>query len=439
MTATTAIRVTHLTKAYRLGVINHLAFTQELKSWWARFRGRENPHLILNDAAPGATPANGNGELFLALDNVSFEVGQGEALGVIGANGAGKSTLLKVISRVTLPTKGRALIKGRVLSMLEIGTGFHPDLTGRENVFMNGMILGMSKAEIRSRFDEIVEFAEIDRFIDTPVKRYSSGMHVRLAFSVAAHLEPEIVIIDEVLSVGDARFQKKCLEKMGSVTRHGKTILFVSHSMPMVAKLCNKCLLLDHGKAKYFGPAAETIMNYEKACNLSGAAPSSQFSAEQRQRRIGDDYAQLISAVVLNAAQTPADELDITEPVTIRMEFEIAQREDAVVVPAFHFYRIDGSCAFVSVPPRMAALQPGRYTVECRIPGHCLNEGAYYVSLELATHADERINVHFHENRALAFSVLDEDEPAHFRYANKGVIAGAVRPTSFLEWKLERG
>ncbi len=278
MSAETALYVTHLKKEYRLGVVNHLMLGHELQAMWARIWGKANPrapeqNAVLSDdmlahgyvpSSPPPVPQVAHGpEIFRALDDVSFHVDRGEALGVIGANGAGKSTLLKIISRVTLPTKGRVLIKGKVLSMLEIGTGFHPDLTGRENVFMNGLILGMSKREIQGKFDQIVEFSEIGKFIDTPVKRYSSGMHVRLAFSVAAHFEPEVIIVDEVLAVGDAKFQKKCLDKMDSIVKSGTTILFVSHNIEAIKKLCNKCLLLERGRVRYFGEAAEGISIYE--------------------------------------------------------------------------------------------------------------------------------------------------------------------------------
>jgi lipopolysaccharide transport system ATP-binding protein len=273
MSANTTLYVTHLTKEYRLGAINHVMLGHEIQAWWAKLTGRANPRApeqnavltddMLGEAAPPPPPPVPGPETFRALEDVSFHVDRGDALGVIGSNGAGKSTLLKIISRVTLPTKGRVVIKGKVLSMLEIGTGFHPDLTGRENVFMNGLILGMSKREVQSKFDRIVEFSEIGKFIDTPVKRYSSGMHVRLAFSVAAHLEPELIIVDEVLAVGDARFQRKCLDKMDSIVKRGVAILLVSHNLESVRKLCKKCLVLEKGKVKYFGDVDEAIRIYD--------------------------------------------------------------------------------------------------------------------------------------------------------------------------------
>ena len=278
MSANTVLYVTHLTKEYRLGVVNYAMLGHELQACWAKLTGRKDARApehaaVLSDevlqkgyVAPAAPPAPATRiETFRALDDVSFHVERGEALGVIGANGAGKSTLLKIISHITLPTRGRVLVKGKVLSMLEVGTGFHPELTGRENVYMNGLILGMAKHEVEAKFEQIVEFSEIGGFIDTPVKRYSSGMHIRLGFSVAAHLDADIVIVDEVLAVGDAKFQKKCLDKMDSIVKRGTTILFVSHNIESVRKVCNKAVVLEHGKVRYFGPLEEGIRSYEGA------------------------------------------------------------------------------------------------------------------------------------------------------------------------------
>jgi lipopolysaccharide transport system ATP-binding protein len=255
------IRVENLTKEYRLGTINHGTLAQDLQSWWARLRSKEDPNSLITSPV-----IHHNAQLnphFLALDSVSFEVKRGEAVGIIGRNGAGKSTLLKILSRVTAPTKGEVKIRGRVASLLEVGTGFHAELTGRENIFLNGAILGMRRTEISRKLDEIVAFAEVEKFIDTPVKRYSSGMYVRLAFAVAAHLEPEILIIDEVLAVGDAQFQKKCLGKMGDVaTKEGRTILFVSHNMSAIADLCAKAIYLESGMIKKFGSTDAVIPMY---------------------------------------------------------------------------------------------------------------------------------------------------------------------------------
>ncbi len=226
----TVISVENLSKAYRLGQIGTGTLSRDINVWWAKVRGKPNPMLRLGETDHG----NRDGETIWALRDVSFTVKQGEALGVIGRNGAGKSTLLKILSQVTAPTSGLVKVKGRIASLLEVGTGFHPDLTGRENTYLNGAILGMTKEEVDRKFDEIVDFSGMEQFIDTPVKRYSSGMYVRLAFAVAAHLEPEILVIDEVLAVGDAEFQKKCLGKMGDVAKGGRTVLFVSHNLTAV-------------------------------------------------------------------------------------------------------------------------------------------------------------------------------------------------------------
>ncbi len=256
----TVIRVENLSKEYRLGTIGHGTLRQDIQSWWARQRGKEDPNARIG-VSTNDQSNNKNGS-FWALKDVSFDVEQGEVLGIIGRNGAGKSTLLKILSRITTPTTGTIKIKGRIASLLEVGTGFHPELTGRENIYLNGAILGMKKREIDAKYDDIVKFAEVEQFIDTPVKRYSSGMYVRLAFAVAAHLEPEILIIDEVLAVGDAAFQKKCLGKMGEVAKSGRTVLFVSHNMGAVQNLCPKTILLDGGHIKACSTTNNVIEEY---------------------------------------------------------------------------------------------------------------------------------------------------------------------------------
>ncbi len=297
------IRVENLYKEYRLGTISHGTLYKDLQSWWARIRGKEDPNSIISSSQPVTPNASRFTETenphMLALNDLSFEVKRGEVLGIIGRNGAGKSTLLKILSEVTSPTKGQVKIKGRVASLLEVGTGFHPELTGRENVYLNGAILGMTKTEIDNKFDEIVAFAEIEKFIDTPVKRYSSGMYVRLAFAVAAHLEPEILIVDEVLAVGDASFQKKCLGKMGDVAKEGRTVLFVSHNMPAVQNLCQRAILLDSGQIiendkpnvileKYLSNSeAKAIISLAERCDRQGTGDI-RFTAVQFRDEKGD-------------------------------------------------------------------------------------------------------------------------------------------------------
>lgn len=290
----TAIRIEHVSKEYRLGAIGGGTLRGDLQSWWARARGREDPNSKIGSDAGAHI-----GERFLALDDVSFEVKKGEALGIIGHNGAGKSTLLKLLSRVTAPTSGTISYNGRIASMLEVGTGFHPELTGRENVYMNGAILGMTKAEIDRKFDQIVSFAEMEKFIDTPVKRYSSGMYVKLAFAVAAHLDSEIMVMDEVLAVGDMKFQQKCLGKMGDAANsEGRTVLYVSHNMNTIRQLCTRCIVLDHGKLIFDGDVEQAIGVYEdvKSDNL----PFVDYSAYERPHWLVTDSVRLQTAEYCN-------------------------------------------------------------------------------------------------------------------------------------------
>ena len=256
-----AIVAENLSKAYQLGDFGTGTISRDLERFWARARGKEDPFLKIGEVNDRTT--KGTGDVVWSLRGLDFDIEQGDAVGIIGRNGAGKSTLLKVLSRVTSPTTGAVKIKGRVASLLEVGTGFHPELTGKENIFLNGAILGMRKHEIKRRFDEIVDFSGVERYIDTPVKRYSSGMYVRLAFAVAAHLESEILIVDEVLAVGDAEFQKKCLGKMGDVSKgQGKTVLFVSHNMASIQKLCSSCIILNNGTIFSQGNIDKSIAAY---------------------------------------------------------------------------------------------------------------------------------------------------------------------------------
>ena len=256
-----ALKAENISKQYRLGQVGTGTLTHDLNRFWHKVRGKEDPYLKIGEA--NDRTSKGGSDYVWSLRDINFEIEQGDAVGIIGRNGAGKSTLLKLLSKVTKPTTGKIYTNGRIASLLEVGTGFHPEMTGRENVFLNGAILGMTKKEITRKFDEIVDFSGVERYIDTPVKRYSSGMYVRLAFAVAAHLESEILIVDEVLAVGDAEFQKKCLGKMGDVTKgEGRTILFVSHNIAAVNTLCNKGILLENGKVIHQGIIKDTIDKY---------------------------------------------------------------------------------------------------------------------------------------------------------------------------------
>lgn len=261
------LKVENLSKQYRLGIVGTGTLSHDLNRWWASVRGKEDPYLKVGDVNDRST--KGTSEYVWALRNINFEVQKGEVLGIIGKNGAGKSTLLKILSKITAPTTGSVKSRGRIASLLEVGTGFHGEMTGRENIFLNGAILGMTKAEITAKLDEIIEFSGCERYIDTPVKRYSSGMTVRLAFAVAAFLEPDILIIDEVLAVGDAEFQKKAIGKMQDISRgEGRTVLFVSHNMAAIEDLCDKCILLENGRIKQYGKTEQILKIYNMLNNI---------------------------------------------------------------------------------------------------------------------------------------------------------------------------
>jgi lipopolysaccharide transport system ATP-binding protein len=262
----TVIKVENLAKQYRLGDIGTGSISHDLNRWWHKIRGREDPYLKIGDA--NDRTKRGNSDYVWSLRDINFEIKRGDSVGIVGKNGAGKSTLLKILSQVTAPTTGSVKIKGRIASLLEVGTGFHPELSGRENVFLNGAILGMRKSEIKQKFDEIIDFAGVEKYIDTPVKRYSSGMYVRLAFAVAAYLDPEILIVDEVLAVGDAEFQKKALGKMNDVSKEeGRTVLFVSHNMGAITQLCKKCILLNNGELVIFENTNQVLDKYINSQN----------------------------------------------------------------------------------------------------------------------------------------------------------------------------
>ena len=317
MSRPTVIEINNLGKQYRLGQVGASTISDDFKRWWHKVRGLEDPFLKIGET--NDRTSKGNSEYVWALKDVNLKVNQGDVVGIVGKNGAGKSTLLKILSRTTQPTIGEYKIKGRVASLLEVGTGFHPDLSGRENVFLNGAILGMSKLEIKSKFDEIVAFSGVERYIDTPVKRYSSGMYVRLAFAVAAHLEPEILIVDEVLAVGDQEFQDKCLGKMKSVSDSGRTVLFVSHNLLAVKQLCTKGVYMKQGSVMKVGTTHEIIETYLDDGNLvnaSGVIPREM----KREFGTGEGYFNKIE--LLNLNKQPIASLAFNQPFIVRLSFE---------------------------------------------------------------------------------------------------------------------
>lgn len=368
---------------------------------------------------------NTSQEEFWALKDVSFEINQGERVGIIGRNGAGKSTLLKVLSRIVAPTKGRITIEGRLASLLEVGTGFHPELTGRENIFLNGSILGMNKWEIQKKFDEIVAFAEVEKFLDTPVKRYSSGMYVRLAFAVAAHLEPEILVIDEVLAVGDSAFQKKCLGKMEDVAEQGRTILFVSHNMETVLRLCNKTILLENGSVKKIGETETVIKSY-----LNTGSGTNSFRSWLETPKVPSNHIVKLRQVrVHDENQEIKNTFDITKKIGVSMEYEVLQDGD-IFTHSFNFYNEEGIHIFSShdVVSEMRNLprKKGIYNTTMWVPGNILAEGSVVVGVAIMK--IEPFTIYFHEQDAVSFNVIDYMRGDSARGSYTLGFPGVVRP-----------
>ncbi len=387
----TVISVENVSKAYRLGLIDARTLSNEIRVALARMRGKPNPLLKVDQEHL----ANREGEIIWALRDVSFKVEQGEVLGIIGRNGSGKSTLLKILSRITAPTSGTLRAKGRIASLLEVGTGFHPDLTGRENVYLNGAILGMNRDEVSRKFEEIVDFSGVETFIDTPVKRYSSGMYVRLAFSVAAHLEPEILILDEVLAVGDADFQKKCLKKMAEVAGEGRTVLFVSHNMTAVVQLCRNAVLLDNGTLIEMGQVDKVIQRYISNNTETQISINTSLS--------GNDQFSITDAYLLNTAGDR-----IQSPISgseIRLVLEYESRDtllnSTAMVTIYNFHNtpiahLNSKASFGS-----ATISAGKGKLICRIPKVPLPYTSYHVGAAI-TSGDRQV---YHSSNILNFSV----------------------------------
>ncbi len=368
----TVISLENISKSYRLGVIGTGTFYGDLKRWWALKRGQPDPYLKIGDIDHG----NRVGETIWALKDINFTVQQGEAVGIIGRNGAGKSTLLKILSQVTAPTEGIVKVKGRIASLLEVGTGFHPELTGRENIYLNGAIMGMSRAEVKKKFDEIVNFSGIEQFIDTPVKRYSSGMYVRLAFAVAAHLDPEILVVDEVLAVGDAEFQKKCLGKMGDVANEGRTVLFVSHNMGTISRLCSRVAMLKNGTVGADGPAQVVIETYYKTLR-------NDLNHKPNEIRIVDANMGFMSWSVGSVIKTPNNYVQYSQhpcelSFLLNVKLRIPQAFFGLVI-----YSMEGQIVWAMRSKDQengyANLIPGMYEIRFNIPTFPLKHGSYRI------------------------------------------------------------
>ena len=409
----TVIQVENLSKVYQLGTIGTGSFKQDLQRWWnTTVLKKEDPFFMLQ----AENTAKTHSDFFLALHDINFEIKQGEAIGIIGSNGSGKSTLLKIISRIVRPTQGRVMGKGKVSSLLEVGTGFNLELTGRENIYISGYILGMSKAEVKSKFDEIVAFSGVEKFIDTPVKRYSSGMYVRLAFAVAAHLEPDILIVDEVLAVGDADFQKKCLGKMREVSQdNGRTILFVSHSMQAIKNLCDKTLWLNKGKLETFGEASEVINKY-----LSSTQQSKfRQQWDSQEEAPGNEFIRIKSVELIPQLENPEAPLDIRTPLQIKFQFWNLQ-DDIILSSSILLFNLAGECIF-DLPCQSIRSNKGLLEGECTIPGNFLNDGAYYISVNFVKDTSVPL---FNFEECLLFEL--EDYRGEIQWYGKWW--GAVRP-----------
>jgi lipopolysaccharide transport system ATP-binding protein len=399
----TIIKVENISKQYRLGEIGTGTLSHDLNRWWAKVRGKEDPFLKIGET--NDRTQKGNSDYVWALKDINFEVKQGEVLGIIGRNGAGKSTLLKILSKTTTPTTGSIKVKGRIASLLEVGTGFHPELSGRDNIFLNGAILGMNKQEIKSKFDEIVDFSGVERYLDTPVKRYSSGMYVRLAFAVAAHLEPEILIVDEVLAVGDAEFQKKCLGKMKDVSvNDGRTVLFVSHNMTAVEQLCNKGFLIENGTSKFSGDINDSIRKYLS----NGLTEDVLVTDLKNAKRSNGKYKIISKAWIENDAGYVVKRIQIGDSFKIKFTFHA---EFDIVNVLFGFgiennqgMRITSLNNEIIGSEIVKSIRTGE--VWCTLDNPNLMDGDYYISLSVVSNQNEWID---YIAQAISFKIEPKD------------------------------
>lgn len=417
-----AIEVSSLSKLYRLGEIGTGTLSRDLQRWFLKRIGREDPYLMVGET--NDRTRKGTGDVVYSLRDISFDVPAGDTVGVIGRNGAGKSTLLKILSRVTSPTRGEARIRGRIASLLEVGTGFHPELTGRENIFLNGAILGMRRREIAARFDEIVDFSGVERYIDTPVKRYSSGMYVRLAFAVAAHLESEILIVDEVLAVGDVEFQQKCIGKMGQVSRgEGRTILFVSHNMAAISSLCRSAIILENGTVAFTGDVHKGIERYIRS---SRSATGDVDLSGMRHHLC--TFSKLLSVQLLDEEHVFTGTLFMGKPFRLRIGFRLEEDVRNLEV-GFCLNNIQGNTLAGYVSPWegfRTQFEKGEHVVECTVPFLQLLPGTYHATVWIKR-IGERIDDEV--ERAIEFEVLSRDINGHPSYFDKYTELGTYQPS----------
>ena len=429
----TVIKVENLSKQYRLGTVGTGSLAHDLNRGWHKLRGKEDPYLKIGEA--NDRTLKGDSQYVWSLKDINFDVEQGEVLGIIGRNGAGKSTLLKILSRTTAPTTGSVKIKGRVASLLEVGTGFHPELTGRENIFLNGAILGMTRHEIKRKFDEIVDFAGVERYIDTPVKRYSSGMYVRLAFGVAAHLEPEILIVDEVLAVGDAEFQKKALGKMKDVsTNNGRTVLFVSHNMQAIKQLCTNCIILRNGELAESGDTLTTINKYHSNDSLVNLKRS--WTLEDAP---GNEIVKLLDVYVHyeNGLIPEGGDFDITHKIGVTIRYEVFQNGHQFIHGANLYDAADThifSSHDVTSEIRNEKREIGQYNATMWIPGNLLNEG--FFTLSIALFIPTPFEIFVYSERVISFTIVDEMSGNSARGNYTLTFPGVMRP--LLNWEAQK-
>lgn len=376
-----AIRIENLSKSYRLGTIGTGTFYGDLKRWWAKTLKKPDPYAKVDVA----DHLNRDGQTVWALSDVNMDIQQGDVLGIIGHNGAGKSTLLKILSRITSPTRGVAKLNGRLASLLEVGTGFHTELTGRENVFLNGSIMGMSRKEVTRKFDEIVSFSEVEKYIDTPVKRYSSGMYMRLAFSVAAFLDPDILVVDEVLAVGDVSFQRKSLGKMGDVANEGRTVLFVSHNMGAIATLTRNCIWLDRGKVREFG-STETVLHKYTREYLSPQDNTGVLDLEHHLReRILPREVEFTRAVISSSNGEPRMDFQESEPIHMDVDFRFNKPANWLQL-TLRVLTVEGVPVFsILLPKEEVNLIEGTYTSRVSLDPNYLRPGRYVATLNVHT------------------------------------------------------
>lgn len=408
-----AIKLEDVSKQYRLGLLGSKTIAEDIKKWWYSIRGKENPFLRIGDENRLDII---EGEYIWALKNINFEIPKGEVYGIIGKNGAGKSTILKLLSKVTNPTTGSIKIKGRIASLLEVGTGFHPDLTGKENVFLNGAILGMTKKEIKSKLDEIIDFSGISKYVDTPVKRYSSGMYVRLAFAVAAHLDPEILVVDEVLAVGDIDFQKKALGKMGDISKgQGRTILFVSHNMDAIKNLCKNTILLDKGKILDIGPSNQMVQKY---INTNFNFNINFYKLKENER--GDEFIRVNDIRLIDETGRDIEEAYIDQKIGVKISYEIFNDSYKPLLN-LNILSIDEKFLASSISNYRIESGPGKYTSIVWIPQNILNDERYVLSIGIFTEYDSDIiklnsKVHFYLKDAIIFEVKDSMDSITRKY-----------------------